>query len=373
MIKDILITNVEKKALINYLSGTLNKSDSNILNNWLGKDNKNKLLFDQFTDVWQASYYKKTSEQINIEQAWNELKSRITIKDINSRTIFWKEIIKVAAIFVFAVIIGGLGYYFFDINSENKTELSCVEYVSPLGSRSFVKLADGSKVWLNAGTIIKYQNSFGTNNREIILKGEAFFEVEKNKDLPFIVKTTDIDIIAIGTKFNVKAYPEEKIIETTLIEGSVQLQCNSVILQNILILKPNEKAVFTKPNQSLDLQPLTQKKIIAEVKTTPKLEIIKSVNPEPIVSWKEKQWIINNQKLGEFTIELGRRYAVNFIFDNEILKEYSFGGTLENETLEQVMEAISYTAPIKYVIDKKTVYIMADGEQIEKFKKLLMK
>jgi hypothetical protein len=112
-------------------------------------------------------------------------------------------------------------------------------------------------------------------------------------------------------------------------------------------------------------EPLAEKKI-------PKLEIEKEVQPEPIISWKEKRWVINNEKLGNLAVKLERRYDVNFIFDNELLKEYSFGGTLEDETLEQIMEAISFSSPIKYVIEGKTVYIMADGQKIEKFKNLLM-
>jgi hypothetical protein len=104
----------------------------------------------------------------------------------------------------------------------------------------------------------------------------------------------------------------------------------------------------------------------------PSLKIIQSVDPVPVVSWKEKRWIISNEKLGTLSVKLERRYDVNFIFDNEILKEYSFGGTLEDETLEQILKAISFAAPIKYIIDGKTVYIMADGKKMEKFKNLLM-
>jgi hypothetical protein len=180
-------------------------------------------------------------------------------------------------------------------------------------------------------------------------------------------------VIALGTKFNVKAYSEEKTIETTLIEGSVKLESEMVKLTENIILEPNEKAVYTKNNRSLELlatppdkeEPLAEKKI-------PKLEIEKEVQPEPIISWKEKRWVINNEKLGNLAVKLERRYDVNFIFDNELLKEYSFGGTLEDETLEQIMEAISFSSPIKYVIEGKTVYIMADGQKIEKFKNLLM-
>ncbi len=376
MNKNIQITIEEKKAIVNYLSNEFTSLDSEILNRWLEKSEDNKLLFDQFSFIWLASSHSNLSKQINSDKAWNELQNKINIKDKTiGRNIVWNEIIRIAAVFLIAVFLGGLGYYLIDKNRELNTDPLYIEYVSPLGSRSFVNLADGSKVWLNAGSTLKYQNSFGINNRELLLTGEAFFEVKKNKDLPFVVKTSEIDIIALGTKFNVKAYSEEKTIETTLIEGSVKLESNSVKLADNLVLKPNDKAVFTKKNQTLELT-LNQQQNIDNVqaqRVKPKLEIIQSVEPEPIISWKDQRWVINNEKLGNLAIKLERRYDVNFIFDNDVLKEYAFRGTLEDETLEQIMEAIKLSAPVKYVIDKKTVYVMADGKQMEKFKNLMMK
>ena len=177
----------------------------------------------------------------------------------------------------------------------------------------------------------------------------------------------------MGTKFNVKAYSEEKTIETTLIEGSVKLESSTVKLADNLVLKPNEKAVFTKKNQSMELIAQQQQTKEDESIAKPKLEIIESVEPEPIISWKDQRWVINNEKLGNLAVKLERRFDVNFIFDNDLLKEYSFRGTLEDETLEQIMEAIKFSSPIKYVIDKKTVYVMADGKKMEKFKNLMTK
>jgi transmembrane sensor len=375
MNKNIQISTEEKRAIVNYLSNEFTTADSEILNRWLEKSEGNKLLFDQFSDIWLASSHNNLYNQIDSDKAWNDLQNRINIQDKKIRKSVWSEIIRVAAVFLIALFLGGLGYYLFDKNRELNTAPLYVEYVSPLGSRSFVNLADGSKVWLNAGSTLKYQNSFGINNRELLLTGEAFFEVKKNKDLPFVVKTSEIDVIALGTKFNVKAYTEEKTIETTLIEGSVKLESNSVKLADNLVLKPNDKAVFTKKNQILELIPNQQQNIdqVQVQRVKPKLEIFQSVEPEPIISWKDQRWVINNEKLGNLAVKLERRYDVNFIFDNEVLKEYAFRGTLEDETLEQILEAIKLSAPVKYVIDKKTVYIMADGQKMEKFQNLMMK
>lgn len=371
----IQITNEEKRSIVNYLSNEFTTTDSEILNNWLNKSESNKLIFDQFSEIWLASSHNKLSKQIDSDKAWNDLQKRINIKNKITRNIVWNEIFRIAAVFFIALFLGGYGYHLIDKSRKSTTTPLYIEYVSPLGSRSFVTLADGSKISLNAGSTLKYQNSFGLNNREIQLTGEAFFEVAKNKDLPFVVKTSEIDIIALGTKFNVKAYAEEKTIETTLIEGAVKLESNSVKLADNLVLKPNDKAVFTKTNRVIELSPDKQQKSansgIQVIK--PKLEIIQSVQPEPIISWKDQRWIIDNEKLGNLAIKLERRYDVNFIFDNEALKEYVFRGTLEDETLEQIMDAIQFSSPIKYVIDKKTVHLMVDGKKMEKFKNLMIK
>jgi ferric-dicitrate binding protein FerR (iron transport regulator) len=367
------ITSEEKRAIVNYLLGELTTNDSELLNRWLEKNKTNKLIFDQFSDIWQASSHNNLSKQIDADNAWRDFQNQINIQDKKTRNIFWNEIIRIAAVFIVALFLGGLGYYFIDQKKETNSKSGFVEYVSPLGSRSFVKLADGSTVWLNAGSTLTYKNSFGKENRELQLTGEAFFEVKKNKKIPFIVKTSEIDIIALGTKFNVKAYSEEKTIETTLIEGSVKLESSSVKLADNLFLKPNEKAVFTKKNKSVELIAKNQNINQTSPQVKSKLEIIEAVEPDPIISWKDQRWVICNEKLGDLAVKLERRFDVNFIFDSDLLKDYSFRGTLEDETLEQILEAIKFSSPINYVIDQKTVYVMADGKKMEKFKNLMLK
>ena len=372
MENNLHISEEVKRALIDYFLEVLTAADSEILNNWLNAADDNRILFDQMADIWHASSFSNINRQIHVDKAWDELQKQLS-EQKKSVKIFSNRWLQVAAVFVFAFIAGSATFNFFN-NRTPKVDPLYVEYVAPLGSRSYVKLADGSKAWLNSGSTIKYRNTFGIQNRELELTGEAFFEVEKNTKLPFVVRTSEINVVALGTKFNVKAYAEEKTIETTLIEGSVKLESDVVKLTGNIVLSPNQKAVYTKKAQSAEqsVLPSSPQEAPDETIAKPKLEIQKAVQPEPIISWKEERWIINNEKLGDLAIKLERRFAVNIIFDNDILKEYSFGGTLEDETLEQVLNAISFTSPIKYAIDNNTVYIMADGQKMDKFKKLLM-
>ncbi len=366
---EFFVSEEEKIAIVDYLCGELTGFEPEILHNWLEKNPKNKQLIQDFEEIWETSSYRAAEKHIAVNRAWKELQSRIDQKKGKSDS--WQKFLQFAAIVLIAIFLGGVCSYFFFPKTEI-TEPQFVEYLAPLGSRSFVKLADGSKVWLNAGSRLKYSNTFGNNNRLLSLDGEAFFEVTKNENLPFVVKTSEIDVVALGTKFNVKAYSEEQTIETTLIEGSVKLESKTVNFSEKIFLKPFEKAVFTKKNHLLTISK-NQPRQDVQPKPKPKLEIIESIDPEPIVSWKNKRWVIANEKLGNLALKLERRYDVNFIFDNDVLKEYSFRGTLEDETLEQIMEAIKLSAPIKYVIDNKTVYVMADGQKMNKFKNLMMK
>jgi transmembrane sensor len=364
----------EKKALIDYFSGNLSAEDSKILNTWLEKSEANKLLFHQLSDVWKSVNLIKYHNKIDVEKAWKEIQVQLNRNGKPGKKI-WLKWTKVAAIFILAFVLGGTGHYFLSQKPEPTQPPLFAEYLAPLGSRSFMKLPDGSKIWLNAGTTITYKNTFGNDHREVNLSGEAFFEIAKNPDIPFVVQTSDINITALGTRFNVKAYAEEKTIETTLIEGSVKLEGNKFKLAEDVILHRKEKAVFTKQNRTLNLESENKSSTENETNTKQKseLKIITAIELDPIISWKDERWVINNEKLGSLSQKLERRFAVNIIFDNELLKEYSFGGTLEDETLEQVLEAICSSSPIKYLIEGKTVYIMPDKQKMEKFKHLLMR
>jgi ferric-dicitrate binding protein FerR (iron transport regulator) len=120
------------------------------------------------------------------------------------------------------------------------------QLVIPYGNQSKVVLADGTVVWLNAGSRLVYPTSFKDQTREVCLFGEAFFEVAKNKKL-FIVKVLGIDIKALGTKFNVSAYPEDNVVQTVLKEGSVAIQRNSAgFFENDVVIQPNQMALFNK-------------------------------------------------------------------------------------------------------------------------------
>jgi ferric-dicitrate binding protein FerR (iron transport regulator) len=180
-----------------------------------------------------------------------------------------------------------------------------------------------------------------------------------------------LDIKAIGTEFNVKAYSEEGTIETTLIEGEVEIVEKGVSEKNqTLVLKPNQKAIYTNKSDQLSLEeirkiePLAIKpaKIISE-----KLLISPKTDTDQAIAWTKDELIIKSENLETLCIKLQRKYDVKFVFNDEQVKKFRFNGTLLDETFEQVMEAIKLTAPIDYSVNGKTVILVTDKAQLHKY------
>ena len=180
---------------------------------------------------------------------------------------------------------------------------------------------------------------------------------------------------ALGTKFNVKAYPEEPSVMTTLEEGKIDIQImeNRKGPRNIILL-PNEKFVYQKASGSFEKSSEKTNPMESTPKTAkkaPSIGIIeKNVNTELYTSWKDKRWIIEGETLDKLSPMLERRYNVKIEFRDEILKYYSFTGTIEKETIEQIMNALKLTAPIDFDLNRDSVILKVDRSMQDQFKQI---
>jgi transmembrane sensor len=333
---------------------------------------------DQYiqNDVDFNPIYDKIISEIKFRELWESEK-----EIIKSKTRVRKLIIQgfaLAAVFCIAFALGNLLKQ--NENKDLKYPVPAVSYSeikAPLGARSEVKLADGTTVILNAGSTLSYSNRYNLDNRNLILRGEAYFKVSKNATLPLIVNAGNIDIKATGTEFNVKAYIDEGIIETTLIEGTVEIsQKGNHGEDKILKLKPNQKAIYI---QKLDRVTLGKIKELAPIAIksgkiiTDKILISPKADVDQVTAWTQNKLIIRGENLENLCIKLQRKYNVTFIFGNEEIKKYRFSGVLFDETLEQVLNVIKLTAPINYVLDGKNVLMVSNKEETEKFSKQVKK
>ncbi len=248
---------------------------------------------------------------------------------------------------------------------------------SPFGSRARIYLPDSTHVVLNAGSTLRYPVDFlGKDRREVLLNGEGFFEVRENKRSEFVVKVGDIEITALGTTFNVKAYPEEALIEATLVEGLLSINRGDN-QKGTVIIRPNEKVSITKEEGGILRKPAGPASGQRTGLTYPQRIPVKDVNVErridPIkdISWKDREWVIRGKTMEELSVMLERRYNVEIDLGDKVVGSFRFSGILKDETLEQVLFAIRSTAPVDYDIDAKRVVLTENKRLRKQYERLL--
>lgn len=206
---------------------------------------------------------------------------------------------------------------------ESKSEAPQINtLVIPYGSRSVITLADGSMVWLNAGSRLIYPSQFVDKTREVFLVGEALFDVKKNETQPFVVKTADVKIAVKGTRFNVSAYPEDYSVQTVLAEGSVEINRNNASLfEKGVTLVPGQMAYFNKKSKDT--------RII-------------NVDVNHYTLWTEGLFNFSNTDLNRITKRLERYYNISFHFDDPLSGTIQITGKLDvTQTMSEVFEYLS--------------------------------
>lgn len=228
------------------------------------------------------------------------------------------------------------------------------------GSRSRSLLPDGTTVWLNAGSKLYYENDFTGTTREVRLDGEAFFDVVKQAERPFIVHTSGIDIKVLGTAFNVKSYPEDKTVETTLYRGLVQVVRHEAPEKTAIQLLPNEKLILAKQaaKEAGDLpHVIVSNKEIPANFTITHIDSTKKENERFETAWLYSRLEFRGDSFDELALKLERWYNVNIVFTDEKVKQLNFNGSFEKETVEQAFKGLQAALPFSYKINNNEISI----------------
>lgn len=305
----------------------------------LAADHARKIILglDSMEDRISQKEIPDTKLHSQFEETWDKYKgekSKTVILRISK--VMWRSI-SIAAVLVFAVLFYSvLNNFITDRNSIHEY----FEVYVPSAKQSQLTLPDGTKIWVNSETKIKYSNQFNSKERTIYLDGEAYFEVSKNEDLPFYVVSNGVEIKVVGTKFNVKGYGDDSMIETILVEGKIELSRTG-----------------DKSGRSIELQP--GDKAILHLNTNKVAFSRKDVGAD--LAWKDGKVIFRDTPLFEVCKSLSRRYNAEIILsdDTDDLLSHPFTFTIENETLPLVLEYLCRAAPLKYV----TEHIDEDGEK----------
>jgi transmembrane sensor len=244
---------------------------------------------------------------------------------------------------------------------ENKTAKRN-EIVSKSGTRTRLMLPDGSQVWLNSGSKLNYSDDFDKNLREVDLEGEAFFDVTKDAKRPFIVHVSSINIKVVGTAFDVKSYPQDETVETTLLRGIIEVSRKDNPNAPMVILKPNEKLIFSK-NLDAGLQrnagdSLSKFKtlVVGKISVAPVSKAIPDSNKVE-TSWVYNRLVFDGDSFQELAEKMERWYNVQILFKDKELFRYRFKGAFANETVKEALNALKLTAEFSYEINNNEIVL----------------
>lgn len=349
--------------IVGYLNGTISADERRRLTEWLDRSAHNRAEFDRIRELWLASELAGGKFHFDSQAAFARFRVAIAARDTGfserrrqrlTLSYPWAAVLVITALAGGAILYGIIGPRWSDA-----FRVAYQEITVPNGSRSSVTLPDSSVMTINAGTTVRYRSDFGRGSRDIWLDGEAYFVVRRSP-VPFIVHSGTVQIKAVGTEFNVRGYSTENKVETTLVSGKVLVTDTSgqSDMTGEVALLPNQKLIVSRVEAAL----LESDSGITEpdrpvASTKPMQTVIKEerIDPVPDISWKDAQWVIYRESLGDLSVKLERRYNVEIVFTDEHLKSFRYSGTLPDESLEQVLRLMSLVSPIRYTVRGKTV------------------
>ena len=225
------------------------------------------------------------------------------------------------------------------VSTVDSSKIDVNQLIVPYGKNASIKLPDGSRAYLNAGSRLIYPFVFEKDKREVLLIGEGFFEVKHNNNVPFIVRTNEIEIEVMGTEFNVTAYPSDNIIETVLVNGKVKVKRNGFhLLNNEYVLKPNQRAAYNKQKSETN---------------------ISTVDVMNYVSWHKGYLNFEASDLSRIIKKLERYYNIRIILADPVLGIRKISGKLKlQENNEKVLRVLAKTASVQLEKINETTYEM---------------
>lgn len=316
----------------NYLSGESTSAEKQELMEWIAQSPVNKKHFEENQRIWEKSHSYFPAADVVADQL--KIKDRI-IQQLASQPkeiSLTRWIYRVAAILALPIMLA-IGWY---AGSGASRETSMCEVTAPKGQISKCVLADGTQIWLNAGSTLKYEPTLSGKIREVKLDGEAYFKVAKNKHKPFVVTTKYAQVKVLGTVFNLKAYSDDKHVETTLEEGSVEFSLTGSAAKPVE-LKPGEQIIFNTSDQKL-----TMSKVETYLHT----------------AWKDGKYVFKDADLKTIITELERLYDVRIHLENDSLKQLHFRGMFEYEqNIFSALENLERTTNMKYRMDGRDIWL----------------
>ena len=334
-----------------FMRGETSPDEEQILSDWLHSQEAKEQLSNYYQETWKGSNNKLIAEVQG--RMFERVKSQMhnAVQELNrrkqKRTMRIRRLFQYAAV-ILLIITAGIGGHLYTVSQTEPTVTDKSYLVQTgKGQRANITLPDGTVVWLNSYTQLHYNANYGATQRVVSLIGEAYFEVAKDKEKPFIVETAGMNVEALGTTFNVKAYREDSQIIATLFSGSVRVSSD----RDNVILSPDENATFERRSGKLAIhKPDNSSYAISAFK-------VAVLGNEDMSSLSEYDLVFNGETLEEIAVLLNRMYNVQIAFKSERIKQYCFSGVICNNSLDNVIELISLTSPITYETRGDTIIL----------------
>lgn len=319
-----------------FLTDQLSEAEAAELDEWKLASRENLQEYNDFVALWAQSDSLKMPEPINQLNARSAIRKKAGINPSKTRWINWA--VQAAAVVALSVIFSGIYNSLLHNDSTwnlagNSSSPIYQEIKAAYGTQAKVELSDGTKVFLNSGSKLRFPQTFANQQqRKVVLDGEGYFEVTKSKEQPFVVEANQLNIKVLGTKFNVDAYADNSSVSVALVEGSVMLQVNAGGQNNDLMqLSPNQVATLNQADQSLFKSNVS--------------------NLNKYTAWINGRIVFYGDPIQTVVKKLEKWYNVDIVISDKDLEGYKFTGTFINEPLEQVLNILSMTSQMKYSME----------------------
>ena len=327
------------ELIANYLTEGLDKNALDELKTWIAASAENQQHFIRQREIWFSAVSREAASVYDKDKAFENFRNRVEsqkeIQSTSRRGFSLSALWRYAAVVAIIIAVGCISYWQGEVNVKDTFADISVE--APLGSKTKLYLPDGTLVWLNAGSRMTYSQGFGVDNRKVELEGEGYFEVKRNEKIPFFVKTKDLQLQVLGTKFNFRDYPEDHEVVVSLLEGKVGLN-NLLREEKEAVLSPDERAVLNKANGLLTVE---------------------SVTASNASQWTDGYLFFDEELLPDIAKELERSYNVKIHIANDSLKTFRFYGNFvrREQNIQEVLEALASTEKMQYKIEERNITI----------------
>ena len=327
------------ELIANYLTEGLDKNALDELKTWIAASAENQQYFIRQREIWFSAVSREAASVYDKDKAFENFRNRVEsqkeIQSTSRRGFSLSALWRYAAVVAIIIAVGCISYWQGEVNVKDTFADISVE--APLGSKTKLYLPDGTLVWLNAGSRMTYSQGFGVDNRKVELEGEGYFEVKRNEKIPFFVKTKDLQLQVLGTKFNFRDYPEDHEVVVSLLEGKVGLN-NLLREEKEAVLSPDERAVLNKANGLLTVE---------------------SVTASNASQWTDGYLFFDEELLPDIAKELERSYNVKIHIANDSLKTFRFYGNFvrREQNIQEVLEALASTDKMQYKIEERNITI----------------